>query len=95
MKEMDDVFNSLTQAIDQSITDFLKCEDINERKTHAETIKLLCESMGVFFNAIGNHMPSPFDDFGIDDYEDEDDYDFTPHKKAKNKKKRIKGDIPF
>jgi hypothetical protein len=95
MKEMDDILDSLTQSIDQSIRDFLKCKDINQRKTHAETIKLLCESMGVFFNAIGNHMSLPFDNFDIDDYEDEEEYEFTPHRKSKNKKKTGKGEIPF
>jgi len=52
MEEMENVMNNLTKAIDQNLSDLLKARDLNERKLLADIVKSLCESMGVFFNAM-------------------------------------------
>jgi hypothetical protein len=105
MEKIENMFDSLSESIDQSIKDFSQCKDLNQKKTQAEIIKLLCESLGVFFNAMKNSAPYPFDDFYEDDYDDdydeEDDdedveeYELEKRRKIKNNKKSNKDSIPF
>ena len=52
MEEMENVMNNLTRAIDQNLSDLVKAKDLNERKLLADIVKSLCDSMGVFFNAM-------------------------------------------
>jgi hypothetical protein len=95
MEEFDGIFNSLVKSIDRSIKDFSGCKDLNQKKTQAEITKLLCESLGVFFNAMQKNAPPPFDDFDMDDYDEDEEYEIEKFKKGKNKKKLGKDDIPF
>jgi len=99
MDNVEKILHSLTVSIDQSLKDFSECRDLAQKKSHAEIIKLLCESMGVLFDDIYNSAPYPFDD-GYDDFEDyEEDKEYDDeverHRKAKNNKKGHKGEIPF
>jgi hypothetical protein len=92
---MDDMIAGLTNEISNNIKEMSKCSDLDKKKKYAEIIKLLCESIGVFFDGMNMIDYGLFDD--IDD--DEDDYfhddvvDFKSIKK--NKKKKKKNDIPF
>jgi hypothetical protein len=95
MDEIANVLNSLTKSINLSLKDFTACKDLNQKKTQAEIIKLLCESMGVFLNAMNNNASSPFDDFDMDDYDEDEECEIERHKKQKNKKKLSKDDVPF
>ena len=101
MEQIDNILSSLTKSIDQSIKDLSKCKDLAQRKSHAEIIKLLCESMGVFFNAMNNYDPYEFDDdYDLyDDYDDYDDkeevYDIKKARKSKKGKKKDDDVIPF
>jgi len=95
MDEIEDILNSLTKSIDRSIKDFTACKDLDQKKTQAEIIKLLCESMGVFLNAMNNKASYPFDDFEMDDYDEDEEYEIEKPKKIKNTKKLDKDDIPF
>jgi hypothetical protein len=95
MDEIESIITSLTKSIDRSIKDFTACKDLNQKKTQAEIIKLLCESMGVFFNAMNNNASYPFDDFDMDDYDEDEEPEFVRHKKIKSKKQLDEDDIPF
>jgi hypothetical protein len=65
MEEMVNVFNSLAKAINKNVNDLSKISDLNQKKTQAEVIKMLCESMGVFLDAMGG--------FGDDDLDPGDE----------------------
>jgi hypothetical protein len=52
MEEMESVMMNLTKAIDKNLKDLLKAKDLNERKLLADVTRSLCESLGVFFNAM-------------------------------------------
>lgn len=97
MEKIEGILGSLTKSINQSIKDFSECKDLSQKKVQAEIIKLLCESMDVFFNAMSNSAYYPLDDFDVDDYdEDDEDYEIEkPRKTKKTKKKSNKDDIPF
>ncbi|MBU3946607.1 MAG: hypothetical protein KJ882_11445 [Proteobacteria bacterium] len=97
MDEIENIINSLIKSIDQEIMGFTECKELTQKKTQAEIIKLLCESMGVFFNAMNDNTPYPLDDFAMDDYYDDEHEEFMigRHKKTKNKKKSNKDMIPF
>ncbi len=91
---MDDMIEGLTKEINNNIKEMSKCTDIDKKKKHAEIIKLLSESIGVFFDGM-NMMDYDFMD-DLDDDEDiyhDDIVDFKSLKK--NKKKKNKNDIPF
>jgi hypothetical protein len=92
MDEIESIFNSLVKSIDRSVKDFSGCKDLNQKKTQAEITKLLCDSLGVFFNAMQKNAPPPFDDFDMDDYDEDEEYEIERHKKGK---KLSKDDIPF
>ena len=68
MEEMIDVLNSLSKAILKNVKEVSKINDLDQRKTQAETVKLLCESMGIFLN-----MMNLSDSNLMDDYDEEDD----------------------
>ena len=53
MEDIDQIMEGLSRETVKSIKEMSKCKDVNERKIHAETIKPLCESLGVFFEAMG------------------------------------------
>jgi hypothetical protein len=103
MEKIDDILDSLTKSIQQSVEGFLESKDLASKKSQAEIIKLLCESMGVFFNALNNGDAYPFDDYyddceddydEDDDYEDDDDIVKPPSKPMKLHKGK-KDKIPF
>lgn len=71
MEEMVDVLDSLSKAILKNVKEVSKITDLNKRKTQAETVKLLCESMGVFLNLMNLSDP----DF-MNDYDEDDDIPF-------------------
>ena len=71
MEEMVEVLDSLSKAILKNVKEVSKITDLNKRKTQAETVKLLCESMGVFLNMMNFSDP----DF-MDDYDEDDDIPF-------------------
>lgn len=91
MDEMVNVIDGLSKEIVKNIKDLSKCKDIDQKKKLAEIIKLLCESMGVFFDAMGMADYGMLDDFD-DDYSD-DIVDFKSLRKKK--KKKDEDDIPF
>ncbi len=67
MEEMENVMNNLTKAIDRNLSDLLKAKDLNERKLLSDIVKSLCESMGVFFNAMEMESMGWFGDGEEDD----------------------------
>lgn len=71
-----------------------RCTDIDKKKKHAEIIKLLCESIGVFFDGMNMVDYSLFDDDDDEPpYRDNDIVDIKTLKKKK--KKKDKNDTPF
>jgi hypothetical protein len=91
---MDDMIEGITREISNNIKEMSRCTDLDKKKKHAEIIKLLCDSIGVFFDGMNMVDYSLFDDV-----DDEDDYhhkDIVDIKTLKNKKKKKdKNDIPF
>ncbi|MBU1172840.1 MAG: hypothetical protein KKD44_25050 [Proteobacteria bacterium] len=93
MYDLVTVLDGLTKEITNTISEMSKCKDIDQKKKLAEIIKMLCESMGIFFDSMGMVDPDLLDDFDdADDYSD-DIVDFSSLKKGKKNKK--KNDIPF
>ncbi|MFA6009084.1 MAG: hypothetical protein WC799_03800 [Desulfobacteraceae bacterium] len=97
---MDDMIEGLTKEISNNIREMSRCTDLDKKKKHAEIIKLLCDSIGVFFegmNMVDYDMLDDMDD--MDDMDTPDDFyhddivDFKSIKK--NRKKKNKNDIPF
>jgi hypothetical protein len=70
MEEMVDVLDSLSKAILKNVKEVSKITDLNKRKIQAETVKLLCESMGVFLNLMNLSDPD------LMNGDDEDDIPF-------------------
>lgn len=66
MDKIIDVLNSLSIAIDKNTKELSKIKDLNQKKVQAEIIKLLCESLGVFLDAMNN---------GSVEIDDEEEYD--------------------
>jgi hypothetical protein len=101
MDKIDNILDSLTQSIQQSIEGFLETRDLVSKKSQAEIIKLLCESMGVFFTALNNSDAYPSDDFYNDyeeDYDDDsedEDEEVEIHTKPMKLHKGKKDGIPF
>jgi hypothetical protein len=94
MDEMENVFSSLSGAIFQSITELNGCKDVNEKKTRAEIVKMLCESMGIFIQAVEDDCHC-HDDVDEDDFDDDDD-DFPPDDMpGKNSGRNGGKQIPF
>ena len=76
---MDDMIEGLTKEISNNIKEMSRCTDIDKKKKHAEIIKLLCESIGVFFDGMNMVDYSLFDD---DDDDDDDDHHHPFHDKV-------------
>ncbi|MBU0993427.1 MAG: hypothetical protein KJ737_13110 [Proteobacteria bacterium] len=93
MDEMVNVIDGLSKEIVKNIKDLSKCKDLDQKKKLAEIINLLCESMGVFFNAMEMADLGMYEDFDTD-YSN-DIVDFKSLKKSKKKKDKDKDDIPF
>lgn len=100
MYDLVHVLDGLSGEITRNLKDMATCKDIDERKKYAEIIKMLCESLGIFFDGMGMMDPDILDD--IYDDEDDNDYDddvldFNSIKKGKKNKKKKKSDkdIPF
>ncbi len=62
MEEMENVLNNLAKAIDSNVKDLLKAKDLEQRKVLADITQSLCESMGVFFNALEMQGAGYYDD---------------------------------
>jgi|GEM_PF-4225476 len=91
---MDDMIEGLTKEITSNIKEMSRCTDIDKKKKHAEIIKLLCESIGVFFDGMNMVDYSLFDDDDDEPtYHDNDIVDIKTLKKKK--KKKDKNDTPF
>ena len=67
MEEMENVLNNLSKALDKNVKDLLKAKDLEERRVLADITKSLCESMGVFFNALEMQGLGYYDDEADDD----------------------------
>lgn len=91
------VLDGLTTEINDTIKQMSITEDLDQKKKLAEIIKMLCESLGIFFEGMGMMGPDFFDDFDDDGPEFHDDIvDFNALKNdKKKKKKKKKDDIPF
>jgi hypothetical protein len=102
MENMGNSIEELLKTINQTLRELSTCKDIDQKKNLAETVKLLCDSLGVFFDAMGiGGGLGVLDDFDDDYDDDDDDYsdddevvDFRSLKK-KNRKKKKNKDIPF
>ena len=107
MENLGNTIEELLKTINQTLRDLSTCADVDQKKKMAETVKLLCESLGVFFDAMSvdgglgalDVFDDDLDEFDDDD-DDDDDYgdddvvDFRSLKK-KNKKKKKNKDIPY
>jgi len=67
------LMNSLSEELENSIEDMRQAQTVEERLRHSEIVRNLSESMGVFLKLISDVMSADFDDFDSD-YGD-DDYD--------------------
>lgn len=89
MDEMFSALNSLAKEIEKSIKEFSKYKELDQKKKQAEIIKLLCESMGVFFNAMGVVNQ------GLEDiFDDEEEFE-EETKNVKSLRKSKRKDLPF
>ena len=97
MYDLVHVLDGLSMEITRNIKEISTCKDIDERKKRAEIIKMLCESLGIFFDGLGMMDPGLMDDFYDDDEFNDDVVDFSSLKKGKKKKPKKKSDddIPF
>ena len=93
MDEMFSVIEGLTKEMAANIKDMSKTKDIDQKKKRAEVVKLLAETMAVFFDAMGMGDFGLYDDLP-DEIHDDDIVDFKSIKK-KSKKKRDDDDMPF
>jgi len=74
MESMDHTIDALAKEINRNIKAMSKSRSIDEKKTQAEIVKLLCESLGVFFSAMAE-AHSGYDDECDDDFYRADHYD--------------------
>jgi hypothetical protein len=101
MEQIENGLNTLINAFEQSVKEFSATKDLAEKKTRAEIIKLLSDSLGIFFTAAKSGGPDDF--FGDDDNDDDyDDYflddEVIPKAlppKGKKGKRGKKEDLPF
>jgi hypothetical protein len=77
METLERMIDALAKEISRNIKVMSKIKNIGEKKTQAEIIKLMCESLGVFFTALAavqsEHNYEYDDDFYEADHYDEDD----------------------
>ncbi|GAB6097251.1 hypothetical protein JCM14469_35050 [Desulfatiferula olefinivorans] len=107
MYDMVHVIEGLSKQIADTLNELSQTRDLDEKKKLAEIVKMLCESLSVFFDGMDMLADGPFDLFDDDDeemfYDDgysEDVVDFSSLKKNKKdkkdkKKKKDRDDIPF
>lgn len=97
MYDLVHVLDGLSEEITRNLKELSTCKDIDERKKRAEIIKMLCESLGIFFDGLGMMDPGLIDDFYDDEDYGDDVVDFSSLKKGKKKKPKKKrdDDIPF
>lgn len=75
METLDYMIDALAKEINRNIKAMSKIKNIDEKKTQAEIVKLLCESLGLFFAAMAAVRPDYDcdDEFYETDHYDEDD----------------------
>jgi hypothetical protein len=56
------IMNGISKEIDAVLKAMAKSKTPEEKLVHSETVKNLCESLGVFLNLMSNVMP--YDDDG-------------------------------
>jgi hypothetical protein len=56
------IMNGISKEIDATLKAMAKAKTPEEKLTYSETVKNLCESLGVFLNLMSNVMP--YDDDG-------------------------------
>lgn len=71
MEEVLNLLSSLAKTIDKNVQELSKIKDLDQRKKQAEIVKILCESMGVFFDAMNDYEPDL-----MEDLEDDEDVPF-------------------
>lgn len=71
MEEVLNLLGSLAKTIDKNVQELSKIKDLDQRKKQAEIVKILCESMGVFFDAMNDYEPDL-----MEDLEDDEDVPF-------------------
>ena len=95
MDQMYKFIDILPKEIGNSLIAMSKTDDLNKKKVYSEIVLNLCQSLGVFIDAM--------DMLGID-YDDDNDLIYEemplelhkPRKKARRKNKRIEeDDMPF
>lgn len=105
MEALERMIDALVKEISSNIKAMSKIKSISEKKTQAEIIKLLCESLGVFFTAMAtaraDYAYDDDDEFYDEDYYDDDDDGLDPDpmlgrpSKKRKHKKDDPDDIPF
>lgn len=93
MYDMVHILEEISKEISSNLKEMSKCKDIDQKKKLAEIIKMLCESMGVFFDGMGMLG----EDYLDDDFDDDDDFteDIVDFSSLRKGKKNKKNDIPF
>lgn len=56
------IMTGISKEIDATLNAMGKAKTPEERLTHSETVKNLCESLGVFLNLMSDMMPYDDDD---------------------------------
>jgi len=54
--------NGVSKEIEIALKSMAKAKTPEEKRIHSETVKNLCESLGVFLNLMSDMMPSYGDD---------------------------------
>ncbi|MBM4056131.1 MAG: hypothetical protein FJ264_15980 [Planctomycetes bacterium] len=71
MEHLEKILDQLSNETLRSLKEMNKAKDINERKTQAEIVHLLCQSMGSIIGSTASMMSEVHDSQLIDDEEDE------------------------
>jgi hypothetical protein len=92
MDEIVHIMDSLTKEISNTLKEMSRCKDLDQKKKYAEIVKLLSDSMSVFFDGVGMiEEYNMLDDLDDEDYPD----DVVDIRSVKRSKKNKKNDIPF
>ena len=51
----------LSKELTSALKAMSKAKDVNEKEVHSRIVKILCESLGVFFDLASEMMPFDFD----------------------------------
>lgn len=75
MEEFDKLFEGLAGEMRRQMEDMKKCNNLSERKIHAEVVNLLSQSMCSILDSTSNLAEGMHDCdcMDEDDYDDEDD----------------------